>query len=66
MEHLDNVMAYKCPTCAWFIRFYVSGSKEYLKGIMDKFRCGEDFFVPVEDFENHEIIKQRLSDLGYW
>jgi len=66
-----NVMSYKCPgrddkTCGWFIRFYVTDNRDYLKNIIDKFRCGDEFFVPVEDFKNHEIIKERLAALGYF
>jgi len=62
----ENVMSYKCPSCSWFIRFRVFWDEEYLTGILDKFRHGEDFFIPVEDFKEHKIIKERLAALGYW
>jgi len=61
-----NVMAYKCPICAWFIKFHVFWDKKYLKRIADMYRDEHGFFVPVADFKKHEIIKQRLADLGYF
>jgi len=69
-----NVMAYKCPTCAWFIKFHVMWDKRYLSRIGNTFRNGlstndpsdeKGFFVPIEDFKKNELIKQRLADLGY-
>jgi hypothetical protein len=57
-----NIMSYKCPTCAWFLRFHVAWDREYLVKILDK-REGYRKLVP--DWENEEVGKQ-LEAMGYW
>jgi len=61
-----NQMAYKCRKCRWFIRFYIFWELEYIEKIRNTYRGGEHFWVPMEDFLNDEIIKERLADLGYF
>lgn len=61
-----NQMAYKCKKCSWFIRFYVFWENKYLERIRKDFRNGEHFWVPMQDFLDDDIIKQRLADLGYF
>ena len=70
-DNSANCMAYKCPSekgemCGWFIRFFITSNEKYLMKIRDKYRKGENFFVPVEDFRNDDAIKERLESLGYW
>ena len=63
-----NYMCYKCPACAWFIRFDVRDDKEYLFKVLDEYRGGNKMLVPtVDDWsDDSDEIKQRLKDLGYW
>lgn len=63
-----NVMSYKCPRCAWFIRFNVLDSNRYLKKVIKKYRKGYRKFIPsIDDWsEEEELIKKQLAQLGYW
>jgi len=62
--------AYKCPYCAWFIRFHVSDDVEYLKELYKRWDYSTKF-VPI--WETDEIsddeqkkIEAQLESLGYW
>jgi hypothetical protein len=63
-----NIMSYKCPRCAWFIRFNVIDKRRYLKKVIKKYRNGFRKFVPTCDDWSDESkeIKKQLSALGYW
>ena len=63
-----NYMCYKCPMCAWCIRFDVRGDKDYLKKVVDEYRGGERMLIPtVDDWsDDSDEIKKRLESLGYW
>ena len=65
-----NVMAYKCPHCAWFIRFYVQDDMEYIQEVFKK-RNYRPKFIPlwetdVIDEEEQKKIGQQLESMGYW
>jgi hypothetical protein len=63
-----NQMAYKCPRCAWFIRFYVVDDLEYLQKVKKEYRKGSHKFIPSCDnwSEEFELIGKKLKSLGYW
>ena len=63
-----NIMSYKCPRCAWFIKFNVIDKKRYLKKVIKKYRKGYRKFIPTCDDWSDESkeIKKQLSALGYW
>jgi len=63
-----SVMSYKCPRCAWFIRFNVVDKKKYLRRVIKKYRNGYRKFIPTCDdwSDESEEIKKQLSALGYW
>lgn len=63
-----NVMSYKCPRCAWFIRFNVIDKKRYLKKVIKKYRDGYRKFIPTCDdwSKEQEEIGKQLEALGYW
>ena len=63
-----NIMSYKCPRCAWFIRFNVVDKIRYLRKVIKKYRKGYRKFIPTcDDWSNEsEDIKKQLSVLGYW
>lgn len=63
----QNQMCYKCPACAWFIRFFPVDDNDYCKKVIE-WRDGSKSFVPtVDDWSNEsDKIKQKLIDLGYW
>ena len=63
-------LAYKCPYCAWFIRFHVSDDVEYLQELYKRWDYSTKF-VPI--WETDEIsddeqkkIEAQLESLGYW
>jgi hypothetical protein len=60
-----NQMCYKCPKCAWFVRFNVIDDKEYLEEVHEI--RGKRGKVPSKDewSENEEIARQ-LEGLGYF
>ena len=60
-----NYACYKCPICAWFIRFDVRDDVEYMKKVLD-LRQGIDKLITLEDWDETEEIKRRLENLGYW
>lgn len=65
-------IAYKClgksveKPCGFFLRFFIKGDVDYLRDVVEKYRGGHFFWVPTEEFEENEVIKQRLKDLGYF
>lgn len=63
-----NIMSYKCPRCAWFIRFSIVDSRRYLKKVIKEYRKGYRKFIPTcDDWSNEsKEIKKQLSALGYW
>ncbi len=58
-----NLMSYKCPRCAWFIRFNVIDKKRYLKKVIKEYRGGYRKFVPTCDdwSDESEEIKKQLD-----
>ena len=65
--HLIN---YKCPHCAWFIRFQVPDTREYLQEIYKK-RQYNLKFVPLwetDEMSEEELksIERQMVALGYW
>ena len=65
IDYEFNYMCYKCPLCAWFIRFDVRDDKDYLKWVLGE-RGGEEKLITLEDWDETEEIKERLESLGYW
>lgn|GEM_PF-3438856 len=63
-----NQMSYKCPKCAWFVRFMVIDDTKYLRKVKNKYRFGLMPFLPtVDDWsEENEEIGRQLKALGYW
>jgi len=63
-----NIMSYKCPRCAWFIRFNVIDKKRYLKKVIKKYRNGYRKFIPTCDDWSDESpeIRRQLAVYGYW
>ena len=63
-----NVLAYKCPRCAWFIQFFIVDEVEYIDEIIDKHRGGSYRFVPLCDdwSDENEEIGRQLEAMGYW
>jgi len=63
----SNSLGFKCPECAWFVRFYVEDEPEYLKKILD-LRNGANIFYPryKEWAEEDKRIAEQLQALGYW
>lgn len=65
-----NALAYKCPHCAWFIRFQVPDTVEYLQEIFKK-RDYNQKFVPIwetDELSEEELksVERQLKSLGYW
>jgi len=62
-----NQMSYKCPRCAWFVRFYVIDDVEYLKQVFE-WRDKKQKFIPSVDnwSEEHAEIGRQLQAMGYW
>lgn len=65
-----NTMSYKCPHCAWFIRFHVKDEREYLQEIYKK-RQYSTKFVPLwetDELSDEELkeVERQLQALGYW
>jgi len=65
-----NLMAYKCPHCAWFIRFQVSDDKEYLLEVFKK-RQYSLKFIPLwetDELSDEDLkeVERQLQALGYW
>lgn len=59
-----NCMCYKCPTCAWFVRFDVRDKTKYINEILDK-RQGQVKLIPLDDWMEDTEIKRQLESLGY-
>lgn len=65
-----NIMSYKCPFCAWFIRFYVQDAREYIQELFRK-RQYSIKFIPLwetDDMSEEELksLERQLKALGYW
>jgi hypothetical protein len=65
-----NVMAYKCPHCAWFIKFYVQDDMEYIQDVFKK-RGYQAKFIPLwetDELSDEELksVERQLQALGYW
>ena len=65
-----NLMAYKCPHCAWFIRFYIPDTREYLQEVFKK-RQYSLKFIPLwetDEMSDDELkeVERQLKSLGYW
>jgi len=65
-----NVMAYKCPHCAWFIKFYVQDDMEYIQEVFKK-RTYRLKFIPLwetDEMSEEELksIERQMVALGYW
>jgi len=61
-----NDMAYKCKECSYWCQFGVPMKAVDAKKIVLEQRNGEKTFVPIEDWWDDPIIKDRLQSLGYW
>ena len=65
-----HAMAYKCPYCAWFIRFQIPDTREYLQEIYKKRNYSQKFIpvweTDVVDEDEQKKIEQQLINLGYW
>jgi len=61
-----NDMAWKCPTCDYWCVFGVPMKKEDAERIRKEERNGCTTFVPIEEWWQDAIIKDRLRNLGYW
>ena len=65
-----NVMAYKCPHCAWFIKFYVQDDMEYIQEVFKKRKYSPKFIPLWETDELSEAelqeVQRQLQALGYW
>lgn len=61
-----NDMAWKCPECDFWCLFGVPMKKDDATRIRLEERNGEAMFVPVEEWWEDPIIKDRLQSLGYW
>ena len=65
-----HAMAYKCPYCAWFIRFQIPDTREYLQEIYKKRNYSQKFIpvweTDVIDEEEQKKIEQQLESMGYW
>jgi len=65
-----HLFGYKCPYCAWFIRFQVPDTREYLQEIYKK-RNYNIKLVPLwetDDMSEEELksIERQMVALGYW
>ena len=65
-----NGIAYKCPYCAWFIRFQIPDTREYLQEIYKK-RDYSVKFIPVWETDvieedEQKKIGEQLENMGYW
>ncbi len=61
-----NQACYKCPTCAWFVRFNVIDDREYLEKVHEiRGRRGK---IPSKSewSEENEDIARQLEALGYF
>jgi len=67
-ERNINQMSYKCPKCAWFVRFMVVDDAKYLRKVKNQYRFGLMPFLPtIDDWsEENEEIGRQLEALGYW
>ena len=63
----SNSLGFKCPKCAWYVRFYVEDEPKYLKKILD-LRNGANLFYPryKEWADEDKEIARQLQALGYW
>jgi hypothetical protein len=57
-------MHYKCPVCDFVAIFGVPIEKEYYEKLI-VLRGGSEY-IPLEDWNKHEIIEEKLKQLGYW
>jgi len=65
-----NIMSYKCPHCAWFIRFYVQDSREYIQELFKK-RQYSIKYIPLwetDEMSEEELkeVERQLVAYGYW
>ena len=61
-----NDMAWKCPICSYWCLFGVPMKKDDAVRIRKEKRNECSTWVPVEDWWEDPIIKDRLRNLGYW
>jgi len=61
-----NDMAWKCRECSYWCQFGVPMKADDAKKVTREERNGERTFIPIEDWWEDAIIKDRLKQLGYW
>jgi len=64
--HSFHQQAWKCPICAYYVRFNIVSTRSYLKKVM-KLRDGQRQLVPDKDdwARDNPKIRKQLAALGY-
>jgi len=57
-------MHYKCPACDFVAVFGVPIEKEYYERLIE-LRGGSEY-IPLDEWDDCEVVKRKLEELGYW